>query len=146
MAVSWIVLGCFQMRLRWCGYRGPWHAANFAEMPTRPAHFIVVAVWNRGHDRQSVHWWVIKKHLFVCVCVSVPHLGFLNIQSWPDNMTDLSVFSNLATIGGRALYRYTPENTLTSLWLFFEPVSVIYIITLPQTEPGACTGHGKLFK
>ncbi|KAG7227443.1 hypothetical protein INR49_005257, partial [Caranx melampygus] len=25
--------------------------------------------------------------------------GFLNIQSWPDNMTDLSVFSNLATIG-----------------------------------------------
>uniref|UniRef100_A0AAQ4P0D4 receptor protein-tyrosine kinase n=1 Tax=Gasterosteus aculeatus aculeatus TaxID=481459 RepID=A0AAQ4P0D4_GASAC len=30
--------------------------------------------------------------------------GFLNIQSWPDNMTDLSVFSNLATIGGRALY------------------------------------------
>uniref|UniRef100_A0A671V954 Receptor protein-tyrosine kinase n=1 Tax=Sparus aurata TaxID=8175 RepID=A0A671V954_SPAAU len=27
--------------------------------------------------------------------------GFLNIQSWPDNMTDLSVFSNLATIGGR---------------------------------------------
>uniref|UniRef100_A0AAX7V9T7 receptor protein-tyrosine kinase n=1 Tax=Astatotilapia calliptera TaxID=8154 RepID=A0AAX7V9T7_ASTCA len=32
------------------------------------------------------------------------HLGFLNIQSWPDNMTDLGVFSNLATIGGRALY------------------------------------------
>ncbi|XP_068613537.1 receptor tyrosine-protein kinase erbB-4-like [Brachionichthys hirsutus] len=30
--------------------------------------------------------------------------GFLNIQSWPNNMTDLSVFSNLATIGGRALY------------------------------------------
>uniref|UniRef100_A0A3Q3JV09 Receptor protein-tyrosine kinase n=1 Tax=Monopterus albus TaxID=43700 RepID=A0A3Q3JV09_MONAL len=30
--------------------------------------------------------------------------GFLNIQSWPDNMTDLSVFSSLATIGGRALY------------------------------------------
>nr|XP_023836880.1 receptor tyrosine-protein kinase erbB-4-like [Salvelinus alpinus] len=30
--------------------------------------------------------------------------GFLNIQSWPENMTDLSVFSNLATIGGRALY------------------------------------------
>ncbi|XP_056144911.1 receptor tyrosine-protein kinase erbB-4-like [Lampris incognitus] len=30
--------------------------------------------------------------------------GFLNIQSWPENVTDLSVFSNLATIGGRALY------------------------------------------
>uniref|UniRef100_G3NTE9 receptor protein-tyrosine kinase n=1 Tax=Gasterosteus aculeatus aculeatus TaxID=481459 RepID=G3NTE9_GASAC len=38
--------------------------------------------------------------------------GFLNIQSWPDNMTDLSVFSNLATIGGRALYRYTFENII----------------------------------
>ncbi len=32
--------------------------------------------------------------------------GYLNIQSWPENMTDLSVFSNLATIGGRSLYRY----------------------------------------
>ncbi|KAL7991457.1 hypothetical protein Chor_015713, partial [Crotalus horridus] len=31
--------------------------------------------------------------------------GFLNIQSWPENMTDFSVFSNLVTIGGRALYR-----------------------------------------
>ncbi|XP_054603611.2 receptor tyrosine-protein kinase erbB-4 isoform X1 [Nothobranchius furzeri] len=30
--------------------------------------------------------------------------GFLNIQSWPENMTDLRVFSNLATIGGRTLY------------------------------------------
>ncbi|KAJ6665365.1 hypothetical protein lerEdw1_004414 [Lerista edwardsae] len=30
--------------------------------------------------------------------------GFLNIQSWPENMTDFSVFSNLVTIGGRALY------------------------------------------
>ncbi|XP_036946489.1 receptor tyrosine-protein kinase erbB-4-like isoform X5 [Acanthopagrus latus] len=30
--------------------------------------------------------------------------GYLNIQSWPENMTDLSVFSNLATIGGRTLY------------------------------------------
>ncbi|XP_062312987.1 LOW QUALITY PROTEIN: receptor tyrosine-protein kinase erbB-4-like [Osmerus eperlanus] len=30
--------------------------------------------------------------------------GYVNIQSWPENMTDLGVFSNLATIGGRALY------------------------------------------
>ncbi|KAL8183831.1 UNVERIFIED_CONTAM: Receptor tyrosine-protein kinase erbB-4 [Gekko kuhli] len=30
--------------------------------------------------------------------------GYLNIQSWPENMTDFSVFSNLVTIGGRALY------------------------------------------
>uniref|UniRef100_A0A672GQI3 receptor protein-tyrosine kinase n=1 Tax=Salarias fasciatus TaxID=181472 RepID=A0A672GQI3_SALFA len=42
-------------------------------------------------------------HYNLCVCLC-PHLGYLNIQSWPDNMTDLSVFSNLATIGGRALY------------------------------------------
>ncbi|XP_061128129.1 receptor tyrosine-protein kinase erbB-4-like isoform X1 [Syngnathus typhle] len=33
--------------------------------------------------------------------------GFLNIQSWPENMTDLSVFSNLVTIGGRSLYSGT---------------------------------------
>ncbi|XP_010770548.1 receptor tyrosine-protein kinase erbB-4-like [Notothenia coriiceps] len=31
--------------------------------------------------------------------------GYLNIQSWPENMTDLSVFSSLSTIGGRSLYR-----------------------------------------
>ncbi|XP_034061358.1 receptor tyrosine-protein kinase erbB-4-like isoform X3 [Gymnodraco acuticeps] len=30
--------------------------------------------------------------------------GYLNIQSWPENMTDLSVFSSLSTIGGRSLY------------------------------------------
>ncbi|XP_038642460.1 receptor tyrosine-protein kinase erbB-4-like isoform X1 [Scyliorhinus canicula] len=30
--------------------------------------------------------------------------GYLNIQSWPQNMTDFSVFSNLSTIGGRTLY------------------------------------------
>ncbi|KAM8902645.1 receptor tyrosine-protein kinase erbB-4-like isoform 2-T2 [Spinachia spinachia] len=30
--------------------------------------------------------------------------GFLNVQSWPENMTDLGVFSSLATIGGRSLY------------------------------------------
>ncbi|XP_066431725.1 receptor tyrosine-protein kinase erbB-4 [Eleutherodactylus coqui] len=30
--------------------------------------------------------------------------GYLNIQSWPKNMTDLSVFSNLVSIGGRDLY------------------------------------------
>uniref|UniRef100_A0A4W3HB98 Receptor protein-tyrosine kinase n=1 Tax=Callorhinchus milii TaxID=7868 RepID=A0A4W3HB98_CALMI len=30
--------------------------------------------------------------------------GYLNIQSWPENLTDFSVFSNLTTIGGRTLY------------------------------------------
>ncbi|XP_069472018.1 receptor tyrosine-protein kinase erbB-4 isoform X2 [Ambystoma mexicanum] len=32
--------------------------------------------------------------------------GFLNIQSWPKNMTDFGVFSNLVTIGGRVLYSH----------------------------------------
>ncbi|KAI4872468.1 hypothetical protein NFI96_022937, partial [Prochilodus magdalenae] len=30
--------------------------------------------------------------------------GFLNIQSWPENMTNFGVFSSLGTIGGRTLY------------------------------------------
>uniref|UniRef100_A0A3P8TCB2 Receptor protein-tyrosine kinase n=1 Tax=Amphiprion percula TaxID=161767 RepID=A0A3P8TCB2_AMPPE len=31
--------------------------------------------------------------------------GYLSIHSWPENMTDLSVFSNLQTIQGRTLFR-----------------------------------------
>uniref|UniRef100_A0A669F8D7 Receptor protein-tyrosine kinase n=1 Tax=Oreochromis niloticus TaxID=8128 RepID=A0A669F8D7_ORENI len=46
---------------------------------------------------------------------------FLNIQSWPANMSDLSVFSNLQTIRGRKLYNYAllvvKINSLTSLGL-----------------------------
>ncbi|KAK2862208.1 hypothetical protein Q5P01_001741 [Channa striata] len=47
---------------------------------------------------------------------------FLCIQSWPENMTDLSVFSNLQTIQGRALYKsysllVMRSNSLTSLGL-----------------------------
>ncbi|XP_078542411.1 receptor tyrosine-protein kinase erbB-3 isoform X2 [Lissotriton helveticus] len=30
--------------------------------------------------------------------------GYLNIQAWPKNMTDLGVFANLTIIGGRSLY------------------------------------------
>uniref|UniRef100_A0A8C7VTQ2 Receptor protein-tyrosine kinase n=1 Tax=Oncorhynchus mykiss TaxID=8022 RepID=A0A8C7VTQ2_ONCMY len=43
--------------------------------------------------------------------------GFLNIQSWPENMTDLSVFSNLATIGGRALYSGISLLVLKQRWI-----------------------------
>uniref|UniRef100_A0A674F1T2 Receptor protein-tyrosine kinase n=1 Tax=Salmo trutta TaxID=8032 RepID=A0A674F1T2_SALTR len=43
--------------------------------------------------------------------------GFLNIQSWPENMTDLSVFSNLATIGGRALYSGISFLVLKQQWI-----------------------------
>lgn len=56
-------------------------------------------------DRNSLSVLVTPYNPCVCMCLC-PNLGYLNIQSWPDNMTDLSVFSNLATIGGRALYRY----------------------------------------
>lgn len=42
---------------------------------------------------------------FVFTCLPFPPSGYLNIQSWPENMTDFRVFSNLVTIGGRALYR-----------------------------------------
>uniref|UniRef100_A0A8C7H0T4 Receptor protein-tyrosine kinase n=1 Tax=Oncorhynchus kisutch TaxID=8019 RepID=A0A8C7H0T4_ONCKI len=43
--------------------------------------------------------------------------GYLNIQSWPENMTDLSVFSNLATIGGRALYSGISLLVLKQRWI-----------------------------
>uniref|UniRef100_A0A7N6A2B8 Receptor protein-tyrosine kinase n=1 Tax=Anabas testudineus TaxID=64144 RepID=A0A7N6A2B8_ANATE len=47
---------------------------------------------------------------------------FLCIQSWPENMTDLSVFSNLRTIQGRTLYKaysllVMRSTSLTSLGL-----------------------------
>uniref|UniRef100_UPI0037E8CA8E receptor tyrosine-protein kinase erbB-4-like n=1 Tax=Semicossyphus pulcher TaxID=241346 RepID=UPI0037E8CA8E len=43
--------------------------------------------------------------------------GYLNIQSWPENMTDLSVFSNLATIGGRTLYSGISLLILKQRWI-----------------------------
>nr|XP_023683649.1 receptor tyrosine-protein kinase erbB-4-like [Paramormyrops kingsleyae] len=43
--------------------------------------------------------------------------GFLNIQSWPENITDLSVFSNLVTIGGRALYSGISLLILKQPWI-----------------------------
>uniref|UniRef100_A0A6Q2YE88 Receptor protein-tyrosine kinase n=1 Tax=Esox lucius TaxID=8010 RepID=A0A6Q2YE88_ESOLU len=43
--------------------------------------------------------------------------GFLNIQSWPENMTDLSVFSNLETIGGRSLYSGISLLILKQRWI-----------------------------
>ncbi|XP_030634922.1 receptor tyrosine-protein kinase erbB-4-like [Chanos chanos] len=43
--------------------------------------------------------------------------GFLNIQSWPENMTDLGVFSNLAVIGGRSLYSGISLLILKQRWI-----------------------------
>ncbi|XP_033875019.3 receptor tyrosine-protein kinase erbB-4-like isoform X2 [Acipenser ruthenus] len=43
--------------------------------------------------------------------------GYLNIQSWPRNMSDFSVFSNLATIGGRVLYSGISLLILKQQWI-----------------------------
>uniref|UniRef100_A0A8B9KQB7 Receptor tyrosine-protein kinase erbB-4 n=1 Tax=Astyanax mexicanus TaxID=7994 RepID=A0A8B9KQB7_ASTMX len=61
-----------------------------------------------------------------CIYCTFPHstsercnnlIGFLNIQSWPENRTDLSVFSNLATIGGRSLYSGISLLVLKQQWI-----------------------------
>ncbi|XP_032880198.1 receptor tyrosine-protein kinase erbB-4 isoform X1 [Amblyraja radiata] len=43
--------------------------------------------------------------------------GFLNIQSWPRNMTDFNVFANLVTIGGRSLYSGISLLILKQQWV-----------------------------
>ncbi|XP_060754450.1 receptor tyrosine-protein kinase erbB-4-like [Neoarius graeffei] len=43
--------------------------------------------------------------------------GYLNIQSWPENMTDFGVFSNLATLGGRTLYSGISLLILKQRWI-----------------------------
>ncbi|XP_072339453.1 receptor tyrosine-protein kinase erbB-4-like isoform X1 [Scyliorhinus torazame] len=43
--------------------------------------------------------------------------GFLNIQSWPRNMTDFNVFANLVTIGGRSLYSGISLLILKQQWI-----------------------------
>uniref|UniRef100_A0A8C1VEK5 receptor protein-tyrosine kinase n=1 Tax=Cyprinus carpio TaxID=7962 RepID=A0A8C1VEK5_CYPCA len=43
--------------------------------------------------------------------------SYLNIQSWPENMTDLGVFSNLVTIGGRTLYSGISLLILKQRWI-----------------------------
>ncbi|KAM4794979.1 receptor tyrosine-protein kinase erbB-3 [Rhinophrynus dorsalis] len=52
-------------------------------------------------------WWNIEpldpKKLSVFESVQ-EITGYLNIQAWPKHMNDFSVFSSLATIGGRTLY------------------------------------------
>ncbi|XP_078259819.1 receptor tyrosine-protein kinase erbB-4 isoform X7 [Rhinoraja longicauda] len=43
--------------------------------------------------------------------------GFLNIQSWPRNMSDFNVFANLVTIGGRSLYSGISLLILKQQWV-----------------------------
>ncbi|MBN3297617.1 ERBB4 kinase, partial [Amia calva] len=57
--------------------------------------------------------------------------GFLNIQSWPENMTDFSVFSNLATIGGRSLYSGISLLVLKQQW-----VSSLQLQSLKEISAG----------
>lgn len=45
----------------------------------------------------------------------------LSIQSWPKNMSDLSVFSNLETIQGRTLYKGVKSRRLYSLMVIRSP-------------------------
>ncbi|GAA6079693.1 receptor tyrosine-protein kinase erbB-4-like [Tachysurus ichikawai] len=56
---------------------------------------------------------MLSRHAFYALWL----LGFLNVQSWPENMTDLSVFSNLATIGGRSLYSGISLLVLKQQWI-----------------------------
>uniref|UniRef100_A0A8C2IAV0 Receptor protein-tyrosine kinase n=1 Tax=Cyprinus carpio TaxID=7962 RepID=A0A8C2IAV0_CYPCA len=50
-------------------------------------------------------------------CLLTTSKGYLNIQSWPENMTDLGVFSNLVTIGGRTLYSGISLLILKQRWI-----------------------------
>lgn len=58
-----------------------------------------------------------------------PFSDILSIQSWPINMSDLSVFSNLQTIQGRKLYK----------WVIFFPFLVLVLIPLlTMLMPSCC--------
>uniref|UniRef100_A0A3P8V566 Receptor protein-tyrosine kinase n=1 Tax=Cynoglossus semilaevis TaxID=244447 RepID=A0A3P8V566_CYNSE len=59
--------------------------------------------------------------------------GFLNIQAWPENMTDLSVFSSLSTIGGRALYS---GNVISLLILKQRWISSLQFQSLDEISAG----------
>uniref|UniRef100_A0A9J8CTT9 Receptor tyrosine-protein kinase erbB-4 n=1 Tax=Cyprinus carpio carpio TaxID=630221 RepID=A0A9J8CTT9_CYPCA len=58
--------------------------------------------------------WIFHSHTWISGAML---RRFLNIQSWPENMTDLSVFSNLATIGGRSLYSGISLLVLKQQWI-----------------------------
>lgn len=65
-----------------------------------------------GYDYDCGH--VTLRHpitVLIYSCLSLSDSGYLNIQSWPENMTNFGVFSNLATISGRTLYRYGHTST-----------------------------------
>lgn len=53
---------------------------------------------------------------------SSPPSDFLNIQSWPESLSDLSVFSNLHTIQGRKLYRWEDHHSIV---LFLHTTNIL---------------------
>ncbi|XP_043931644.1 receptor tyrosine-protein kinase erbB-4 isoform X2 [Protopterus annectens] len=57
--------------------------------------------------------------------------GYLNIQAWPKNMTDFSVFSNLVTIGGRELY-----SGIALLILKQQGISSLHLQSLNEISAG----------
>nr|XP_057910858.1 receptor tyrosine-protein kinase erbB-3-like isoform X2 [Doryrhamphus excisus] len=64
-------------------------------------HFLVTGI--HGDDYKSVPALNPEKLKIFNTVQEITDI--LSIQSWPENMTDLSVFSNLQTIQGRSLYR-----------------------------------------
>ncbi|XP_057701747.1 receptor tyrosine-protein kinase erbB-3-like [Corythoichthys intestinalis] len=71
----------------------------------------------------------------------------LSIQSWPENMTDLSVFSNLQTIQGRSLYRGVSSRRGYSLLVMKIPsLTSLGLRSLRRINDGSVyiTGNKKL--
>uniref|UniRef100_A0A3Q2XQ34 Receptor protein-tyrosine kinase n=1 Tax=Hippocampus comes TaxID=109280 RepID=A0A3Q2XQ34_HIPCM len=66
-------------------------------------HFLVTGI--HGDDYNNIPALDPEKLKIFNTVREITGLYILSIQSWPENMTDLSVFSNLQTIQGRTLYR-----------------------------------------
>lgn len=66
------------------------------------------------HGDLPTIWWLLLKKMPVVA-------DFLSIQSWPESMSDLSVFSNLQTIQGRKLYRWAVCGVFCVSGIFFSP-------------------------
>uniref|UniRef100_A0A3Q1H793 Receptor protein-tyrosine kinase n=1 Tax=Anabas testudineus TaxID=64144 RepID=A0A3Q1H793_ANATE len=83
-------------------------------------HFLVTGI--KGDDYNGIPALDPEKLKIFNTVREITGVYFLCIQSWPENMTDLSVFSNLRTIQGRTLYKaysllVMRSTSLTSLGL-----------------------------
>uniref|UniRef100_A0A673IWB6 Receptor protein-tyrosine kinase n=1 Tax=Sinocyclocheilus rhinocerous TaxID=307959 RepID=A0A673IWB6_9TELE len=66
-------------------------------------HFLVTGI--RGDSYNNISALDPKKLKIFNTVREITGVYILSIQSWPEELEDLSVFSNLATIQGRTLYR-----------------------------------------